>query len=144
MSLADVSKRLGTTSDLFARGEPTLPEVWRSLSSANRFRVRRDGEHVYVERIPSAQEVRFVHLAADLRQQGSVWIGTYRGWMKCREDWPRCDQPPVTLTIRSLTATRIEGLQEGIPADFKDFDCKKCRWKKPPQKKNSEFVWLPE
>jgi S1-C subfamily serine protease len=143
MPLADLSKRLGQTTDLFVKAEAALPEVWKSLSTASYFRVRRDGEHVYVERVYPAQQTPFAHLAADLRQQGTEWTGNYTGWFQCGWDTPRCEQDPAVLTIRSLTPTRIEGSLTGMPTGG-EYDCKKCRWKKPPQRTRSDFVWLPD
>jgi hypothetical protein len=143
IALADLSKRLGQTANLFGKTEAPLPEVWKSLSTANYFRVRRDGEHLYVERVYPAQQTPFAHLAADLRQQGTEWTGSYTGWFQCGWDTPRCEQEPSVLTIRSLTPTTIEGSLTDSPTGG-EYDCKKCRWKKPPQRTRSDFVWLPD
>jgi S1-C subfamily serine protease len=140
--LAELPKRLGQTTKLFDETESALPVVWKSLSSANYFRVRRDGEHVYVERVFPAGQAQFAHLAADLRQQGTDWTGSYTGWFQCGWDMPRCQHDRSVLTISLLTPTRIEGSVD--VATGGEYDCKKCRWKKPPQRSRSNFVWLPD
>jgi len=63
-------------------------------------------------------------------------------WFQCGWDMPRCEQERSVLTIRLLTPTRIEGSVDVTTGG--EYDCKKCRWKKPPQRSRSDFVWLPD
>jgi hypothetical protein len=158
ISLAELPARLGSAPDVFgasggnSAGEPTakpaetpLPEIWKSISTGNRFRVRRDSNRLYIERLYPPRDAAFMYLAGELTfhpEQG-VWFGDkYAGWVQCSASAPRCRTDPTSILIRSLSPTRIEGVLEGIPRG--DWDCQKCRWKKPPSYERGEFVWVPE
>jgi hypothetical protein len=100
---------------------------------------------VYVEPKIKPEEQAYRYSAAELRQDGSQWVGKYKGWLICVADGPRCmDDGFASLTLTSITPNRIEGWTERIANFRDDFDCKKCRWKKPPQKTRIDLVWLPQ
>ncbi len=45
-----------TTGTLFDEGSEALPEVWKSLRTGHRFKIRKKGDYLYFDLIPNADQ----------------------------------------------------------------------------------------
>ncbi len=80
LSLAEVAKQVGGTPNLFANTESeALPEFWKSVSSGNRFRVRRDADHVSVEAVASPEQAPMAILRQTCGDRVRNGLGSIRG-----------------------------------------------------------------
>ncbi len=92
--------------------------------------------------LPSERANRGEFTLADLKKQGSGYVGTVNAGFMCfwKGFWkiPRDNSCQNTdqLEITSFTTERIEGWSFEIV----EYDCEKCRVKK---RERTKFVWIP-
>jgi hypothetical protein len=121
--------------------------IWTSLTTGRDFKIRIDGDHLYVERIRPPAFQQFVQQGAfsrcDLARQGAKWAGTCSSympyewvsqWSGTHVNWCRSQGKEEIIL---LTPTRIEGETE----TSKEFDAAKCIVKKSEMR---HFAWIPK
>lgn len=133
-----------------ARG---LPTIWKSLISGSRFKVRIDGDWVYVERLFLEDQSRAGAFNTwELRQrEDGMYIGIARVVRPCEytySDWPNGMKSVVNrcpyesqAEVTKLSESRIEGRLKQYLPDTK-LNCRKCSFSKPPVW--IPFSWIPE
>ena len=130
--------------DSFANGV-----VWTSMTSGHDFKLRRDGDYLYVD---------WVNIPSDVKQQG----GFIRGELRKGPDgkWKGTNYMRVPCTYKNgrgiyatnqtnwcstKTDTEIDLMSdnriEGFTSPSEKFDCKKCEWEGKTEQK--PFTWIP-
>lgn len=153
MNLAGLRNALAAAPADAIRDATSFPTLWRSMTSANRFRITKQGDILYVERLLSETESRAgVYAKWELRKDKDRYIGKVRGMLACSyvvNDWnfrgpyDKLNHCPVEhqAEVTFFSDSRIEGRVMAPPADAK-LNCKKCSLEKPPTWQS--FVWIPE
>jgi len=133
-----------------ARGFPT---IWKSLISGRRFKVRIDGDWVYVERLFLEDESKAgaFHAWELRKREDGIYIGIARAVHLCEytySDWPNGVKSVVNrcpyesqAEVSKLSESRIEGRLKQYPPDTK-LKRRKCSFSKPLVW--SPFSWIPE
>lgn len=128
--------------------EEGIPKRWKSLSTGGVFRVRVEGDYIYVEREVSAEERQLkLFSAGEAKKDGDQWTGTWRHGGNCRYGdgvwttfkWSFCTST-AKGAITLLTPTRIEGWTLSYPPNTK-FKCKTCTYVG--SKQRYDFLWVP-
>jgi S1-C subfamily serine protease len=150
MTLEELRSKVSSTSDVFKSDD--FPRRWKSLESGTTKIVRRDGDRIYVETVPSdaAKNAGCFNLA-ELQKQGDIFAGTGRNSCICEYTkgfggYARTYTNRFTiqykLEITTLGATRIEG-RTSVPPKGTKLDCPKGDYNKPANEWEA-FTWIPE
>jgi hypothetical protein len=147
LGLAELSARLSAAPADAFRSVETFPTNWKSMKSGSMFKIRKDGDVLYVERVLSdAQKQVGAFEAFELRKLDDRYTGMARMVLPVyyfagnrRVDHQCTFENPAEFSL--LTASRIEGRVKNPPPDAK-FDFKKCTYDKPYEW--TPFVWIPE
>jgi hypothetical protein len=153
-TLADLSTRLGKTTDLFASASVASPKRWKSLTSGTVKIIRTDADYLYSETESSDQARRQGDFQlAQLKKVGDRYIGTIKTTFTCSYTrgvgiyatarTNRCSfEEPVEINL--FSPTRIEGRAPEAAADSK-FKCWECKYDPPRSKWGMRpFTWIPE
>ena len=142
-------------SDVFKEAA-SFPANWKSMVSGNRFKIREQGEVVYVERLFTDEAAQVGFFAAwELRKTDSGYKGTERSVVPCSytgSDWGSLGtRPPEHVVNRctfqfpvefsTFSESRIEG-RASVPPQNTKLNCKKCSYDKPSTWQ--QFIWIPE
>ena len=147
LGLAELSVRLSAAPPDAFKSVEAFPTNWKSMKSGNRFKIRNEGDVLYVERVLSdAQKQVGAFEAFELRKFNDRYTGMARQVLPVyyfagnrRVDHQCTFENPAEFSL--LTASRIEGRVKNPPLDAK-FDFKKCTYDKPYEW--TQFVWIPE
>ncbi len=133
---------------------PAAGEVWTSMTTGRDYKIRTDGDYIYVEWIlPAALQSTAAFMRVELKKNGDKWIGKARSLLPYEykssyfDFWKtgqtmgtanvnRC-RLEVDLEIDRLSDARIEGQAQ----NFASFDAKKC---KPGKLGWKPFTWIPK
>lgn len=110
---------------------PSKEGVWTSMTSGKEYKVRIDGDYIYLQWINMSEGFRShgVFEKAELKRTGDKWVGKeMRNW-PCRFE--------VDMEIDEVSETRIEGKNMTWP----DFNPRKCQPKYPELK---PFTLIPK
>jgi S1-C subfamily serine protease len=149
IGLVQLSARLSAApADAFKSGE-AFPTSWKSMSSGNRFKIRNEGDVLYVEGVLSDAAKRDGDFYAwELRKFDDRYTGKEHSVIAVYNHFPngnvqfdhKCAfEFPAEFSL--LTASRIEGRLKYPPLGAK-LNYKKCSYDKPYEW--SPFVWIPE
>lgn len=137
----DVSALMDKPSNAtpLSRNEKAVPSgnIWTSLVSPREYRVRLDGDYIYVERtnIPAAWGAS-AFAKGELKKSGDIWVGHVRDNFPCQANWITVD---IEMEITSLTSSRIEGRAKNYTSGFN------CRTGKPKGDPTwTSFTWIPK
>ena len=84
MSLDELRAKLAKKTDVFQQSD-SIPTRWKSLTSGTTKIIRRDGEHIYVERVlPEAARQAGCFSLADLQKKGDTHSGTAKESCVCQ------------------------------------------------------------
>lgn len=147
---------LGSTAktDSSTSPVPAAEKVWTSLTTGRDYKIRTDGDYIYVEWIlPAALQSTAAFMRVELKKSGDKWIGKARSLLPyeykssyfdfwktgqtmgtASVNWCRLE---VDLEIDKLSDARIEGQAQ----NFASFDAKKC---KPGKLEWKPFAWIPK
>ena len=147
---------LGSTAKPDSPASPMLvgEKVWTSLTTGRDYKIRTDGDYIYVEWIlPAALQSTAAFTRVELKKSGDKWIGKARSLLPyeykssyfdfwktgqtmgtANVNWCRLE---VDLEIDKLSDARIEGQAQ----NFASFDAKKC---KPGKLEWKPFTWIPK
>jgi S1-C subfamily serine protease len=140
------------TSDVFKEGS-ALPANWKSIVSGNRFKIRQQGDLVYIERVLPEEAVRVGAFSGwELRKGKNGYSGTERVVIPCSynaTDWNTLGPKQIVnrstfeyqVEVSLVSATRIEGRLLAPPSDA-HLNCKKRTFDKSDSWQN--FTWIPE
>lgn len=116
-------------------------QVWTSLTSGHKWKVRTSGDYVYADRadIPEQARTYGEFESFDLHKEGDKWVGKARGLgvsiyyngqlnYSCHYE--------VDAEVTTLTSTRIEGRSQGFEGFGPRCSLKNVQWK--------NFVWILE
>lgn len=128
----------------------SVPSRWRSLTGGKFWKVRQDGDALYVEaEFSSLQERVGARKFGRLQRAGTSWVGSLSGTHYCIiKDYIRGTQTPKDcslteeIAITELSSTRIAGILETYNQDDSNYDCARCR----PRGvvRQMYFVWVPQ
>lgn len=110
--------------------------IWTSLSSDRDYKVRLDGDYMYIERtnVPASWGPT-AFSKGELKKMGATWTGQVRLHSPCQNNWITVD---IETEITSMTGTRIEGRAK----NYKEFN---CRTGKPKGEATwTAFTWIPK
>jgi hypothetical protein len=126
-----------------------MPKVWTSLTTGHDYKIRIDGDHIYIEWIFPLAFQKFADQGAfsrcDVARQGGKWVGSctsylpfqwFNRWSGTHVNWCR-HQGSDQITL--VSTGRIEGDAENY--DQKDFDASKCSVKRTEIR---HYVWIPK
>jgi len=151
MSLSTLRSQLGSLpADVFSDGNAAYPTQWKTVQNSHRWVLRFSSEHIYAERVFTAEENKQLSSSlVDLQKQGDLYAGVqhaqfscdYRDLIKSVTGWSthRCSLD-VPFEILSLGRSRIEG--RSLSTNSSKFDCKKCSFTQPSTWQ--PFTWIPE
>jgi hypothetical protein len=110
--------------------------VWTSMTSANDFKVRIDGDYIYIQRInlPPDLQSHGAFMRAELKKTGDKWVGKY---VFNYPPWGSCNPMQADYEIDMLSENRIEGKSLVL----KSINPKKC-W--PETTEMKPFTWIPK
>jgi hypothetical protein len=124
-------------------GTFTGGKTWTSLTTANDWNIRQDGDYLYIERvnIPPELKAEGAFIRDELRKgPDGKWRGKGRSVLPCEYQgaFKYCRQE-IDFEIDLLSEKRIEGI--AMEDDVEKFDCGKCaaRGVKP-----IPFTWIPK
>jgi hypothetical protein len=124
----------------------SLPEYWRSTSTANVKRLSMNGDRLFIENsiAPALRDAGALS-TVELKKAGDHWVGVHRERINCRPmpllNRKVCPLIELPMSITLLSPDRIEGVGEE-PLNNSAFDCRRCSFANPPLRK--PFVWLPQ
>ena len=148
MTLGELGGKLSALpADAFKNVE-AFPPSWKSMVSGAKFRIRKQGDVVYVEGIlPDASMQRGNFVGAELRRSKEGYSGKERvrvngfySYLGEHELYNRCVFE-YAIEISNLTDSRIDG-RIFIHKQESKLDLRKCSYDKPPSWQT--FVWIPE
>jgi hypothetical protein len=114
--------------------------VWTSMTTARDYKLRMDGEHIYMQwvNIPSNLAATQAFARADLKKLGTKWVGKSVSYLpyatRISQVWCRIE---AEMEIDSITDSRIEGKSTA----WQSTNVKKCQPVKPELK---DFVLIPK
>jgi hypothetical protein len=132
---------LGTVhKDSVVSGTSSDGKVWSSLNTGRDYKLRIDGEFIYVEwvNMPPALNSTGAFMRSELKKDGDRWIGKVRSNLPytyyANIKWCRIE---ADIEIDKISDTRIEGRS----MNSKSINVRKCQ----PEKQNWEsFAWIPK
>jgi hypothetical protein len=113
-------------ADSVSATPPSEEKVWTSMTSQNVYKIRIDGDYVYVETInlPPTMQANGGFNKAELKKAGGKWVGKkiiYAPFSnKTSTKWCRIE---VDVEIDKLSDSRIEGTSLG----FSSVNMKTCQ-----------------
>jgi S1-C subfamily serine protease len=133
--LGDIPK-----SDSTKVNAPSSEALWNSLSNGWDYKIRIDGDYVYVQwvNLPSDLKSTAAFASMELKKTGTKWAGKKIIYLpfnyKYSVKWCRTE---TAIEIDQLSESRIQGRSEG----WTSLDVKKCQpenivWK--------DFTWIPQ
>ncbi len=114
--------------------------VWTSMMTGSDYKLRVDGEHIYVQRVnlPAVLQSTPAFIRADLVKSGDKWVGTAISWLPYKDKrsvkWCRIEE---ALEYDKISDTRIEGKGNM----WASTDVKTCTPKNP---QLTSFVLIPK
>lgn len=148
MTLDAMRIKLSSAVNVFkANAAVENPILWKSLTSNTAWELRFVGDHIYAQRVMSAEEQKSRFQTAEVRKNGNVFSGVVRFGGVCR--WYRGFGDWRTNSCRfekqaeftNVSKDRIDGRMMVPPSDSK-FDCKRCRHSKADEWQS--FTWIPQ
>jgi hypothetical protein len=140
-----VLQPLGTTSRLDSSTSPSVTgeSVWTSTADGRDYKVRVDGDYIYVEwvNLPRALQKSSAFLRSELKKSGDKWTGQTTAYMPfdyqhdaTKTIWCRVQ---AAIEIDKVSASRIEG-RSRLPTSFNQKKClpENLEWK--------PFTWIPK
>lgn len=121
-------------SDISPASESHFPIHWKDVQSGSMYKLRRNGELIYIELVlPAAWHQPRDFGMAELKKNGDRYVGTLR-WTRGCTFPSRLDSSAVAkfcsfsfqLELTSITPTRIEGFTVGPPPSA-NFNCRHCK-----------------
>jgi hypothetical protein len=135
MTLSELHGRIGSSAPHFSNSEPTFPTRWKTIQNAHRWILRFTTDHIYAERLLTADENgKFQSSLVDLQREGEKWVGVqhaqiscdFRNLMTSTTGWStHVCKLDVPFELNLVKPDRIEGRSLNPASDGK-FDCKKC------------------
>jgi hypothetical protein len=153
MTLEGLRAALSSAPSNVFEDAPSFPTLWKSMVSAAKFHISRQGGFVYVEQLLPEDSVRAGAFRKwELKKDQDRYTGKNRqmrvcsylarGWntLAGRDKLNRC---PFEFQVEftAFSDSRIEGRGTTPPPDAK-LDCKKCEFDKDVVWES--FVWIPE
>jgi len=145
--LTELRAKLSTGSESVFKNAEGLPTDWKSMITGNRFKIRKEGDAIYIERVASQIDKQVGNFEGiELHKSNDGYSGkehlvlavnyftlaNKRVDKRCTFDFP--------AEISLLTPSRIEGRLHSAPAGAK-LDYRKCSYDKTEWR---SFVWIPE
>lgn len=135
-------RQLGTTSkpDSALPISPTGERVWTSMTTGRDYKVRIDGDYIYIEwiNLPPALQSTAAFMRTELKKAGDKWVGKTRAYLPSKEKssvkWCHLE---LDFEIDKLSDSRIEGQGAALTS----FDVKNCRVERSELK---PFTWIPK
>jgi len=115
-------------------------KVWSSLHSGRDYKMRIDGEFIYVDwvNMPPALISTAAFMRSELKKNGDKWTGKVRSFLPynyyANIKWCRME---ADIEIDKISDTRIEGRA----MNFKSINVRKCQAEKPTWE---SFAWIPK
>jgi hypothetical protein len=133
---------LGSAPKSEAPPSTSAPEerVWTSMTTARDYKLRMDGEHIYMQwvTLPSNLAATQAFARADLNKLGTKWVGKSVTLLpystRISQVWCRME---TEMEIDSVTDSRIEGKS----MSWQSTDVKKCQ---PVKAEFKDFVLIPK
>jgi len=118
----------------------TVERVWTSMTTAHDYKVRMDGDYIYVQRInlPVALQSTAAFQRAELKKAGNKWSGITHAYApysnKNSTKWCKTE---TEVEIDVVTESRIEGKSQVAPTvNLKACEPEHLEWK--------PFTWIPK
>ncbi|MHB8654679.1 MAG: S1C family serine protease [Terriglobia bacterium] len=139
-----------SASQLQGANPTDMSGEWKSLTSGKRFKVRLEGQHAYVEWLPTEEQTKLGYFQlCDLKAEGTKYGGTCktqslaRWWDRWHYQWrTRACQFNFQMELTRYSTSRIEGRTEakGLGKKWSTKDYSNCGERFPVEW--TDFVWI--
>jgi hypothetical protein len=138
IGLAQLNARLSAAPVDAFRSVEAFPTIWKSMTSGQRYKIRKEGDVLYVEPVLSdAERQNGYFVSLELRKLKDRYTGNEHEVVaqRCAFDYP------VEFSV--LTASRIEGQLKRPPMGT-ELLLNTCVWDPSVSYELTPFVWIPE